>query len=55
MNGERAALWRVRGRSEREDEEKRVDSTVKEGRFQRGERRPARRASLGEVKGSVSG
>ena len=32
----RAAPWRERGRSEREHEEERVDSTVKEGRFQRG-------------------
>ena len=32
----RAAPWRERRESEREHEEERVDSTVKEGRFQRG-------------------
>ena len=36
-------------------EEKRVDSTVKEGRFQGDEEGQARRASLGEVEGSMSG
>ena len=47
----RAAPWRERGRSEREHEEERADSTVKKDRFQGG---PARRASLGEVKGSMN-
>ena len=37
----------TRGRSEREHDEERVDSRVKEGRFQ-GQGRQARRASLGE-------
>ena len=32
-----------------------MDSTVKKGRFQGGEEGQARRASLGEVEGSVSG
>ena len=46
----RAAPWRVRGRSEREHEEERVDSTVN-----RGEEGQARKAPLGEVEGSMSG
>ena len=40
---------------EGEHEEERVDSTVKEGKFQRGKGGQAIRASLGEVEGSVSG
>ena len=32
-----------------------MDSTVNEGRFQGGKERQARRASLGEVEGSISG
>ena len=52
--GESSTLARVRG-SEREHEEKRVDSTVKEGRFQGGKGGQARRASLEEVEGSMSG
>ena len=44
-----------RGGSEREHEEERVDSTVKEGRFQGEKERQARRAFLGEVKGGMSG
>ena len=51
--GQSLTLMRERGRSEREHEEERVDSTVKDGRFQ-GEGQ-ARRASLGEVEGSMSG
>ena len=51
----RAAPWRKRGGSEREHEEERVDSTVKEGRFQGGHGGQARRASVGEVEGSISG
>ena len=50
----RAAPWRERGGSEREHGEERVDSTVKEGRFQGGKRGQARRASLEEVEGSMS-
>ena len=42
------------GRSEREHEVERVDSTVKEGKFQRGKGGQAR-ASLEEVEGSMSG
>ena len=48
----RAAPWREKGRLEREHEEERVDSTVKEGRLQGG--RQIRRASLGEVEGSMN-
>ena len=44
-----------RGGSKREHEEERVDSTVKESRFQREKGGHAKRASLGEVKGSMSG
>ena len=44
-----------RGRSEREHGEERVDSTVKKDRFQGGEEEQARRTSLGDVEGSVSG
>ena len=51
----RAAPWRETGRPERKHEEKRVDSTVKEGRFQGGEGGQARKVSLGEVEGSMSG
>ena len=36
-------------RSEGEHGEKRVDSTVKEDRFQGGEREQAKRTSIGEV------
>ena len=43
------------GRSEREHGEERVDSTVKEGRFQGGQGAQARRASLEQVEGSMSG
>ena len=39
---------------EREHGEERVDFTVKEGRFQEGERRQARKVSLGKVEGSMS-
>ena len=51
----RAAPWQEREGSEREHEEERVDSTVKEGKFQGGKRGQARRTSLGEVEGSMSG
>ena len=40
---------------EREREEKRVDSTVNKGRFQGGKGGKAKRASLEEVEGSMSG
>ena len=46
---------RKRERSEREHGEERVDSTVKDGKFQGVEQGQARRASLGEVEGSMSG
>ena len=49
----RAAPWRERGRSKREHEEEKEDSTVKEGEFQGGYGRQARRASLGQVEGSA--
>ena len=52
--GESRTLARERG-SEREHREERVDSTVKEGRFQGGKRGKAKRASLKEVERSMSG
>ena len=60
VRGERAKVSEsrtsARGRgSEREHGEERVDSTVKDGRFQAGEEGQARRAFQGEVKGSMSG
>ena len=51
----RAATWRERKGSEREHGEERVDSTVNEDRFQGGKGGQARRASLEEVEGSMSG
>ena len=45
----------MRGGSEREHREERVDSTVKESRFQVGKGRQATRASLEQVEGSMSG
>ena len=44
-----------RGGSEQEHGEERVDSTAKEGRFQGGNGGQARRASLEQVEGSMSG
>ena len=44
-----------RGGSEREHGEERVNSTVNEGRFQGGQGGQARRASLEQVEGSMSG
>ena len=44
-----------RGGSEREHGVEKVDSTVKKCRFQGGQGGQARRASLGDVKGSMSG
>ena len=51
----RAAPWRERGGSEREHGEGRVDSTVNKGRFQEENGGQARRASLEQVEGSMSG
>ena len=45
----------MRGRSEREHEVERVDFTVKEDRFQGGEKGQARKAFLKQVEGSMSG
>ena len=54
--GEREShLCKRRGGSEREHGIERVDSTVKEGRFQGGQGGQARRAFLEEVEGSMSG
>ena len=49
------SLAKKRGGLKREHGKERVDSTVKEGRFQGGKRGQATRASLGEVDGSMSG
>ena len=51
----RTALLRERGGSEQEHGGERVNSTVKESRFQGGEGGQARRASLEQVEGSMSG
>ena len=53
--GEREPHLGERRGSEREHGEERVDSRVKEGKFQGEERGEATRASLGEVEGSMSG
>ena len=53
--GESRTLARVRGGSEREHREERVDSTVNEGRFQGEKGGQATRASLEQVEGSMSG
>ena len=45
----------MRAKSEGEHKEERVNSTVKEGRFQGGKEGQTGRASLREVEGSVSG
>ena len=61
MSGEREsrcardAPWQERGGSERENGVERVDSAMKEGRFQGGQGGQARRASLEQVEGSISG
>ena len=52
--GESRTLAREGG-SERQYEEERVDSTVKEGRFQGGEGGQAKRISPGEEEGSIRG
>ena len=51
----RAAPWQERGGSEPEHGVGRVDSTVNKGRFQGGQGGQARRASLEQVEGSMSG
>ena len=51
----RAAPWRESGESEREHEEEKMNSSVNEGGFQGGKGGQARRASLGEVEGNMSG
>ena len=51
----RAAPWRETGGSEREHVQEWVDCTVKEGRFQGGKEGQAKRVSLEEVEGSISG
>ena len=51
----RATPWRERGGSKQEHGGERVDSIVKEGRFQGGKGGQARRASLEQVEGSMSG
>ena len=48
-------MAREREGSEREHGEERVDFTVKKGGFQGGKRGQARRASLEQVEGSMSG
>ena len=53
--GEREPYLGERGGSEREHGKKRVDSTVKESRFQGNEGGPPETASLGEVEESMSG
>ena len=45
----------MRGGSEREHGVEKVESTVNEGIFQRGKGGQAKRASLEEVEGSISG
>ena len=53
MRGERVKMGESHtGGSEHKEE--RVDSTVKEGRFQGGKGGQARRDSLGEVEGGIS-
>ena len=52
--GKSHTLVRERGGSEQEHGEERVDYTVK-GRFKRGKEGQAKKASLGEVVGSMSG
>ena len=53
--GKSRTLARKREESESEHGEEKLDSTLKECRFQGGEGGQVRRASLGEVKGSMSG
>ena len=53
--GESRTLARKRGRSEQEHGVGRVDPTVNEGRLQEGTGGQARRATLEQVEGSMSG
>ena len=55
MGEEKAAPWQESRGSEREHEKERVDSTMKKGIFQGGKIGQARRASLANIKGSMSG
>ena len=53
MHHQQADLLRLSGHAGHGEE--RVDSTVKEGRFQGGQGGQAKRASLEQVEGSMSG
>ena len=53
--GERELHLGKKGESKRERGEERVDCIMKEGRFQGGKGGKAKRASLGEVEGSMRG
>ena len=55
QGGREPHLGKREGESEREHGGERVDSTVKEGRFQEVKGRQARIASLEEIEGSMSG
>ena len=55
QGGREPHLGEKEGGSEREHGVERVDSTVKEGRFQGGKREQARRTYLEQVEGSMSG
>ena len=55
QGGREPHLGESEGGSEREHGVERVDSTVKEGRFQGGQGGQATRASLEQVEGSISG
>ena len=48
LAGERGGVY------EREDRKKRMDSIVKEGRFQEGEKAQVKKSSLEQVEGSMS-
>ena len=54
QGGREPHLGEKKGGSKREHGEERVNSTVKEGRFQGGEGGQATRASLGEVEKTMS-
>ena len=51
----RAAPWEKEGVSEREHGVEKVDSTMQKGKFQGGKRGQAKRASIEQVEGSMSG
>ena len=53
--GEREPHFGERGRSKREHGVEKVDSTMNESRFRGGQGGKARRASLEQVQGSMSG